>query len=156
MTESELQPGSGHDRPSDSPVERLKRRDELLQVLFWLEGEGFETEMHAAGVARFLHWPDGRIDLGLEELIQDGFAVAVGGSTAGDEASGGPVTRPVRLTEAGRREGGRRFVSEFATILSRDTHHGGECHDPECDCHELGPAACTAFPRERERTNDAG
>lgn len=150
MNEHEGDPGRVHDPSGDSPVDRLRRRDELLQVLFWLEGEGFETEMHTAGVQRFLQWPGDRIDRGLEELIEDGLAVAIGGATTGTETSDRPATRPVRLTEAGRREGGRRFVSEFATLLSRDTHHGGECHDPECDCHELGPAACAAVPRERE------
>ena len=134
------------ERPGgESPVERLRRRDELLQVLFWLEGEGFEAEMHVPGVKRFLGWPDEQIRRGLRELVADGLAVRVGGETAGTAGD-----RAVRLTEAGRLEGGRRFVSEFATLLSRDTHHGGECHDPECDCHELGPAACTTFPRERE------
>lgn len=154
---------------TDSGVERLKRRDELLQVLFWLEGEGFEAEMHAEGVRRFLHWPAEDILLGLEELVEDGYAVRVGRAAAADdeEAAAGAkdeeaarhaddvketpaASAPLRLTQAGRTEGGRRFVSEFATMLSRDTHHGGECHDPECDCHELGPAACTAFPRERD------
>lgn len=150
MNDRDMDSGAGRDRDADSPVDRLKRRDELLQVLFWLEGEGFEAEMHAAGVRRFLQWPDEQIDRGLGELIEDGFAIAVGPATEGTGAAETPATQPVRLTEAGRREGGRRFVSEFATLLSRDTHHGGECHDPECDCHELGPAACTAFPRERE------
>ncbi len=113
-------------------VDRIKRRDELLQVLFWLEGEGFESELDAKGVGRFLAWPTEDIRRGLEELAEDGFA-----NMAGDH---------VRLTHAGRQEGGRRFVAEFAPMLSRDTHHGGECHDPDCDCHELGPAACTASP----------
>lgn len=150
MNDHDMDSGARRDPAADSPVDRLKRRDELLQVLFWLEGEGFEAEMHTAGVRRFLQWPDEQIDQGLGELIEDGFAIAVGATTEGAGAAETPAARPVRLTEAGRREGGRRFVSEFATMLSRDTHHGGECHDPECDCHELGPAACTAFPGERE------
>lgn len=123
-------------RRNESAVDRVKRRDELLQVLFWLEGEGFESELNAVGVGRFLAWPDDEIRKGLAELVDDGFA-----TTAGDD---------IRLTDAGRQEGGRRFVAEFATLLSRDTHHGGECHDPDCDCHELGPAACTASPFESD------
>lgn len=123
-------------RRNESAVDRVKRRDELLQVLFWLEGEGFESELNAVGVGRFLAWPDDEIRTGLTELVDDGFATA-----AGDD---------IRLTSAGRQEGGRRFVAAFATLLSRDTHHGGECHDPDCDCHELGPAACTASPFESD------
>lgn len=118
----------------DGPLDRLKRRDELLQVLFWLEGEGFVNELNVAGVARFLQWPPDDIRRGLAELVEDGFAVPDGDG--------------LRLSDDGRQEGGRRFLSEFATLLSRDTHHGGECHDPNCDCHELGPAACTTFPRK--------
>lgn len=127
------QRGAGTD---GSAVDRVKRRDELLQVLFWLEGEGFESELNAKGVSRFVSWPPEEIRRGLAELVEDGFA-----SEAGDD---------IRLTHAGRQEGGRRFVAEFATMLSRDTHHGGECHDPDCDCHELGPAACTASPFARD------
>ncbi len=131
---------------ADAPVERIRRRDELLQVLFWLEGEGFEAEMRPEGMKRFLGWPEERIRLGLDELVADELAVRVGRP---DEADA-PGSGSVRLTETGRREGGRRFVSEFAPLLARDTHHGGECHDPDCECHELGPAACTTFPRDRE------
>lgn len=130
MTERE---GRGSGTPDgDSALDRVKRRDELLQVLFWLEGEGFETELNAEGVARFLTWPEDEIRRGLDELVADGFATA--------------ADTDIRLTHDGRQEGGRRFVAEFATLLSRDTHHGGECHDPDCDCHQLGPAACTASP----------
>ncbi len=115
-------------------LERVRRRDELLQVLFWLEGEGFAGEMEERGVARFLGWPAERIAAGLEDLASAGFVERP------------RVDGPVRLTAAGRREGGRRFVEEFAPILSRPTHYGGECHDPDCGCHDdpLGAAACTA------------
>lgn len=126
----------GSQPATTSAVDRVRRRDELLQVLFWLEGEGFDTELNPAGVGRFLDWPVDLIRRGLAELVEDGFGV-----TAGEQ---------VRLTHAGRQEGGRRFVSEFASLLSRDTHHGGECHDPDCGCHELGPQACTASPFERD------
>lgn len=123
------------------PVDRLRRRDEILQVLFWLEGEGFLTDMTEEGVARFLPWPARRIRAGLEDLVDTGFAAA--DDDAGDR-------RAYRLTEVGRREGGRRFVEEFAPMLSRNTHAGGECHDPDCACHEdpLGAAACTGADGE--------
>lgn len=115
-------------------VERLRRRDEMLQVLFWLEGEGFSSDMTATGIRRFLNWPPERIAAGLQDLVRSGFAVA-------DEEEG-----RYRLTRQGRHEGGRRFLEEFAPILSRDTHHGSECQDPDCECHTspLGAAACRA------------
>lgn len=115
-------------------VDRLRRRDEMLQVLFWLEGEGFEADMTPDGVARFLGWGPEEIRAGLASLLEAGFAVRDGTESR------------YQLTEAGRREGGRRFVEEFAPILSRDTHHGSECQDPDCECHTspLGAAACRA------------
>jgi hypothetical protein len=44
-----------------------------------------------------------------------------------------------RMTDQGRREGGRRFQEEFEELM----HQGhGACPDPNCDCHQLGPEAC--------------
>lgn len=119
---------------SHDPVERLRRRDEMLQILFWLAGEGFEREMTPEGVARFLGWSPTEVAAELEVLVEQGFAS--GPDDAGRYA----------LSQAGRSEGGRRFVEDFAPILSRTTHHGGECHDPDCGCHDspFGAAACTA------------
>lgn len=122
-------------RPSD-PVEQLRRRDEMLQILFWLAGEGFEREMTPDGVARFLGWSPAEVAAELEVLVEQGFA------------SGPDDAGRYELSQAGRSEGGRRFVEDFAPILSRTTHYGGECHDPDCGCHDspIGAAACTARP----------
>lgn len=128
-------------------VDRLRRRDEMLQVLFWLEGEGFAGEMTPTRVSRFLGWSVEETRAGLDDLVEDGFA-----SRADEEGAGW------RLTDAGRQEGGRRFVAEFASILSRDTHKGGECHDPDCECHTspLGAAACTGAAGGGDAPGGAG
>lgn len=126
--------GQGAVERGQGAVERLRRRDEMLQILFWLQGEGFERDMTVAGIGRFLAWPEDWIRAGLDDLVGAGFA-----APAGEDGE------RWELTDAGRREGGRRFVQEFAPILSRDTHHGSECQDPDCECHDspLGAAACT-------------
>lgn len=115
-------------------LERLRRRDEMLQILFWLEGEGFEADMTPSGVARFLGWAEPDVAAGLRDLEEAGLLRRPGAEDR------------YELTKGGRSEGGRRFVEEFSSILSRPTHYGGECHDPECGCHDspLGAAACTS------------
>lgn len=127
---------SGSGAGDGGAVARLRRRDELLQVLFWLEGEGFHEDMTEDGVARFL--PDRGEDVrrGLEDLVDVGF-IRVRTGTDGRTL--------FRLTDAGRQEGGRRFVEEFAPLLARNTHAGGECHDPDCGCHDAPPGTfdCT-------------
>ena len=45
-----------------------------------------------------------------------------------------------RLTDAGLKEGGRRFADEFAD-LTKPGHY--ECGDPSCECRRTGnPADC--------------
>ena len=35
-------------------ADEIERRDELLQLLYWMEGEGFAADATATGVCRFL------------------------------------------------------------------------------------------------------
>lgn len=123
----------------DGGLGRIRRRDEVLQVLFWMEGEGFEEDMTAAGVKRFVARPESDVRAVLDELVSSGLAV---------RAAAGSDTR-YALTAEGKREGGRRFIDEFGPLLARDVH-GGECHEPDCECHTSaeGAAVCRA---ERER-----
>jgi hydrogenase maturation protease len=105
----------------------IQRRDELLQVMYWMRGEGLGEEVGAADVARLL--PDTPLEVladDLRRLCDAGLAVPAGEGR-------------VRLSEAGTREGARRFAEEFADY-TRPGH--GACSDPECDCHTLGPEAC--------------
>ena len=111
-------------------MERLRSRDELLQVLFWMEGEGFHEDMTREGLARFLPGGGDDVGEGLEALTEVGFVRTL------SDADG---RMRYRLTDAGRQEGGRRFVEEVAPLLARNTHAGGECHDPECGCHDAPP-----------------
>jgi hypothetical protein len=108
-------------------VERLKCRDEVLQVLFWLIGERFERDMTIEGVARFVARPAHEVGRALQDAIDAGLVTRADGER-------------YEPTAAGRREGGRRFTEEFAEMFARDTH-GGTCTDPFCDCHESPQAA---------------
>ncbi|NUR54738.1 MAG: hypothetical protein HOQ29_09840 [Acidobacteria bacterium] len=100
--------------------------DEILQIMYWLQGEGLLADASADDLARFLPWPRSRI----EALLQDMRGLGL-------VAPRDFTDRPSRfiLTAAGRREGARRFSEEFAS-MTRAGH--GECGDAECECHVTG------------------
>ncbi|HEX2031402.1 MAG TPA: hypothetical protein VHL78_08390 [Actinomycetota bacterium] len=103
--------------PKSEALRALFWRDEILQVVFWLEGEGFGDEADAHTLERFLG-VDARIGAQyLERLVEEGLLVRDGAR--------------YRLTERGRAEGGRIFSEEFAE-LTRPSH--GECGE-DCWCH---------------------
>lgn len=118
------------------PGGAIAKRDEVLQLLYWIEGEGFGGSSTLAGLARFLAYEPADVAAVLDELV-----------------GRGDVRRSVedefRLTEAGRREAARRFAEEFAPMLSQGH---GECSDPNCDCQTSpgGAAECHARVHSHE------
>jgi len=111
--------------------DELRQRDDVLQMLFWLDGEGFGPDVPLADVLRFTDSEDG-VRAALTRLVADGLLEACGDGTAAR----------YRLTPIGRREGGRRFLDEFEPFLARGGH--GECGVANCDCHRGG--ACQNPP----------
>lgn len=109
----------------DEPGSDIALRDEILELLYWLEGEGFGGESNLPAMARFLTYDESVIQPVLEGLRARGDVTA----------SGSPPE--YELTEVGRREAARRFAEEFAPMLNQGH---GECSDPDCDCH-TDPAA---------------
>jgi hypothetical protein len=115
---------AGHSVEAD-PVAALRRRDEILQIMFWLQAEGLGPEVTPGDVLRFLD--DGAaVDATLRQLVDDGFAEAV------RHAAGAHY----RLTAFGVQEGRRRFMDEFEPYLARNGH--GECGAADCDCRVGG------------------
>ena len=114
----------------------ISRRDQLLELLYWIEGEGFAGAAELDALARFLGQPAAEVAVTLADLAQRG-------EVSFDETSG-----EYRLTEAGRREGARRFADEFAPLLAQGH---GECNDPTCDCHTnpIGAVECRGRPPAR-------
>ena len=100
-------------------------RDEILQLLFWMRGEGMGESHPAAAIARSLDIEESAVVTHLSQMVAAGYLVEKRGRFS--------------LTEMGRAEGGRRFKDEFESMLSQGH---GECSDPNCDCHELGPEHC--------------
>lgn len=119
----------GDEQATDGPGGGIQRRDEILQVMYWLQGEGLAREPSTDDIRRFLDRasPMALAD-DLETLAAAGLVEPVGGER-------------YRLTLEGRNEGARRFADVFQD-LSGPGH--GVCDDPTCDCHLEGPEACTA------------
>ena len=113
----------------DGAGEGIAREDELLELLYWFEGEGFGGVASLEGIIRFTNLTEPLVRGTLDRLLAREH-VALGGAE-------------YRLTESGRREAARRFAAEFAPLLSQGH---GECSDPNCDCHtsEGGAAECHA------------
>ena len=107
-------------------------RDEILQLLVWMRGEGL-GESHAPEVlVRFLNMQDGALMPHLKQMADGGYLLF--------------DNDRVVLTGMGRAEGSRRFQEEFASMLSQG--HGA-CSDPACDCHQFGPDHCKVYSREQ-------
>ncbi len=124
----------------DRPDNKIADQDELLELLFWLEGEGFAGSASLDGIVRFVAKPEEPVRRTLERLVTLG-------SVRHD-----PVAGEYRLTETGRVEAGRRFAEEFSSLLSQGH---GECSDPNCDCHTnpAGAAECHAHRAHEGHTH---
>ncbi len=115
----------------EMPGGPIARRDELLELLYWLEGEGFGGASNIDAMVRFLAHPEPVVRQSLDDLVRRG------------DVSLDLSTGEYRLTDTGRSEAARRFAEEFASLLSQGH---GECNDPDCDCHTnpAGAAECHA------------
>ena len=115
--------------PPKSPALRsMYWRSEILQVLYWLRGEGLGEVVDAALLERFLG-VEAHIGVTyLEQLVAGGYVEAV---------PGGYV-----MSESGMAEGRTEFALSFAD-LTRPSH--GEC-SADCWCHNSAEeaAACAA------------
>lgn len=103
--------------PKSSALRALFWRSEILQVLYWLRGEGLGDEVSPAVVERFLGVDADIAVTYLDRLVTDGYLTA----------SDGMYT----LSPRGAAEGAEEFEAAFAD-LTRPTH--GEC-SADCWCH---------------------
>ena len=106
-------------RPSPkSPVlQGLYWRSEILQVMYWLRGEGFGDLVDAGLVERFLG-VDAKVGVTyLDRLVEEGFVLRDGDWYV--------------LSETGLLEGAQEFNDSFSDLM-RPTH--GEC-STDCWCH---------------------
>lgn len=108
--------------PESAAVREIARRDEVLELLFWMKGQGFGEALSPQDLAGFLVYPEAEIVATLEAL-----------------ASRGAVERRAEsryaLTEGGLPEARRRFVDDFREMLA-EGH--GECNFACEKDHEHG------------------
>ena len=124
------------DLDQDQALAHLRWRDEILQLMYWLQGEGLLAHVAADDLRRFLEADPGSIGERLDRLVSEGYL----------EPAEGDAGR-YRLSPWGVEEGRRRFLDEFTPFLGRDSHM--ECGDPECECHASGEA-CTRLQSGRK------
>ena len=119
--------------PAD-PLGGVYWRDEILQVMYWMAGEGFGHDFGVADLQRFLQAEDAALSQTLEQMAAGGLLERAGGGR-------------YALSAEGRKEGGRRFADEFEQML-KPGHF--ECDEPDCDCHnpEAEGQACKHFLTE--------
>ena len=118
---------------SEERSNEIARRDEMLELLYWFEGEGLTASATIPAMTRFLSRPEREVRETITELITRRLVIVHPGS--GTE---------YKLTETGRTEAARRFADEFASMLSQGH---GECNDPTCDCHANPEAAAECHAR---------
>lgn len=99
-------------------------QDEILQMMFWMRGEGLGERLTLAELNRFLNLDEKNLRASVQRLIEVGYLKYV---EQQDEV------QRVRLTETGIEEGKRRFKEEFEPYLGQESHL--ECDDPDCECH---------------------
>jgi hypothetical protein len=117
-------------QPKSDALRALYWREEILQFMFWLRGEGLGERANWRTLERFLGG-ESRIGTAyLDRLVDEGFLAKEDGW--------------FMLTEKGVGEGGRIFSDQFAD-LTRPAH--GEC-GPECWCH-VSPDEAEACLAER-------
>jgi len=103
--------------PKSEALRALYWRSEILQVMYWLRGEGLGEVADAALLERFLG-VEAHVGVGyLDRLVVDGYL---------NQVADGYV-----LSEVGLAEGKTEFALSFAD-LTRPSH--GEC-SADCWCH---------------------
>ena len=105
-------------------------QDEILQVMYWMRGEGFGEKVTVAELKKFLTTSEEILSANLSELAKK-------------ELEDFDIADSYELTETGVKEGGRRFADEFEGML-KPGHY--ECNDPDCDCNDPdSDAQCKHF-----------
>jgi len=119
--------------PKSDALRTLFWRDEILQLMFWIQGEGFGDRIDPSLLERFLG-VDAQVGIRyLDRLVEEELLVR--------DAEG-----LYRLTEEGHRHGARVFAHEFAD-LTQPGH--GEC-GADCWCH-ASPEEAEACAAQRAR-----
>lgn len=103
----------------NSPIRTMFWKDEILQVLYWMQGEGLGTFVTAPQILPFLNTSEENLTYHLQKLNTEGFL----DSKETDE------NIRFSLSETGKHEGGKHFAEAFQG-MQKAGH--GEC-GPDCE-----------------------
>ena len=108
-------------------VDALFWREEILQVLYWMEGEGLEDSVPFSRLLSLLNTTNDNLLFHLEKNIQAGYL-----KTEDEALTEGSH---IKLTPTGKKEGGSIFRNAFEG-MQKAGH--GEC-GPDCEfCYSEG------------------
>lgn len=115
-------------------------RDEVMEAMYWMLGEGIETEVAPADLRGFLDAPPGVVEDVFESLEESGHL---------ESADGGYV-----FTARGDREAAKRFADEFDDVQGFDEQHN-DC-GPDCWCHDPDQIedACPSEEHDHDHDHD--
>lgn len=99
-----------------SPLRCLFWKEEILQVLYWMKGEGMGTAVNPSQILPFLNSGADNLNFHLQKLHAEGFLKLHSGSG-------------YSLTTIGSQEGGKHFAEAFQG-MQKAGH--GEC-GPDCE-----------------------
>lgn len=110
-----------NNQPNKNAVEALFWREEILQVLYWMEGEGLEDAVPFNRLLSLLSTTNENLLLHLKKNIIAGYLI-----TEDEELSG---RSSIKLTPVGKKEAGGIFRNAFEG-MQKGGH--GEC-GPDCE-----------------------
>ncbi|TAI49267.1 ArsR/SmtB family transcription factor [Flagellimonas allohymeniacidonis] len=103
----------------DSALRSLFWKEEILQVMYWMHGEGMGSEIGLTQMLSFLNTSRENLEHHLHRVTEAGLLVTL-------EREG---TTVYKLSETGKKEGGRQFAEAFQG-MQKAGH--GEC-GPDCE-----------------------
>ncbi len=108
-----------NDRIENSPIRSMFWKDEILQVLYWMNGEGLGSKVTISQVLPFLNTSKENLEYHLQKLTA--------GKFLDSEERNGEVK--FNLSQVGKTEGGKHFAEAFQG-MQKAGH--GEC-GPDCE-----------------------
>ena len=107
---------NGSAASGDLALRQIAEREEILEICYWYQGEGFGDRFTAQAVSPFLGWGEEKIGAVMTGLAAEGTLLRDGSG--------------YRLSDGGRKTAGRLFHDTF-TEFQLGTH--GECTAGCCD-----------------------
>lgn len=108
-----------NDTIEKSPLRSLFWKEEILQVLYWMQGEGMDSEVNAAKMLPFLNTTAENLAYHLTKISAEGLL----------ESFRKEGITYFKLSKKGKKEGGRQFAEAFQG-MQKPGH--GEC-GPDCE-----------------------